>query len=96
MPEDYISLAQAAQRTPSRVSPATVWRWARRGVKSRIGKMIQLQHVRVGGRVFTKQRWLDEFFAAVAAADLEHQNRILAPQAPPHDEAEAMLKEAGL
>jgi hypothetical protein len=95
MHSDYISMTQAAKLTPSGVSPATVWRWARHGVKSGL-RTIALRHIRVGCRVYTKQQWLDDFYAEVADADLAHRNRIIPPQAPPHEPHDAELREAGL
>jgi hypothetical protein len=99
--DDYISLSAAAKATPGRPSSATVWRWARRGIKARNGQTISLRHVRVGGRVYTKRSWLEKYFAAVAEAD----NSPRAPQLNPirdeslpvsHHVADAELREAGL
>lgn len=99
---DYLTLAEAAKLTPRQPAVGTLWRWARRGVRARDGRSIHLHHVRVGGRVYTTEQWLHEFFAELATADLanvrwQHPNRpIAAPIAPGHDAADAELREAGL
>jgi hypothetical protein len=77
---EYIDLTAAAQLTPHRVTPATVWRWARRGIMTRIGHVVQLRHVRIGARVYTTAAWFDDFFREVAETDglaVQHRNRIV-------------------
>jgi len=69
---DYLSMSQAAKQVPGRVTPSSVWRWCRKGVKARNGQTVKLQHERVGGRVYTKAVWMQEFFASTAAADAEY------------------------
>lgn len=99
---DYLTLAEAAQLTPRRPTAGTLWRWARRGVRARDGRSIRLRHVRVGGRVYTTEQWLHEFFEELAAADLantrwQHPNRTPLPSTlAAHDAADAELREAGL
>jgi len=66
---DHISLSAAAALCPGRPSANALWRWARRGIKSRGGGCIKLNHVRVGGKLFTSAEALHKFFADVAAAD---------------------------
>lgn len=68
-PTDYLDLTQAAQITPGRPSSNCLWRWARRGVLARNGERVHLRHVRLGGRILTTRRWLDEFGHALATAD---------------------------
>lgn len=72
---EYISLAQAAQQVPGHPHPSAVWRWCRTGVLSRSGIRVRLEHVRIGGRIFTTQLALDVFFKAVADADASHFDR---------------------
>jgi hypothetical protein len=38
-------------------------------VRSRAGLRITLKHIRVGGKIFTTEAWLREFFEKVADAD---------------------------
>ena len=66
---DYISLVQAAKICPNRPSANAVWRWARKGVKSRSGGRIYLRHYRVGGTLHTTENDLHAFFAEIAQAD---------------------------
>ena len=73
--DDYLTLAEAANRSPGRPSSNAVWRWCRKGIKSRSGETVKLNHVRVGGKIYTRQGWLDEFFAATARADAEYFSR---------------------
>ena len=53
VPKDLITLAEAARIAPARPSTNCVWRWCRKGVLSRGGERIRLQHQRVGGIIFT-------------------------------------------
>lgn len=69
---DHITLAQAAKLTPGRPSSCAVWRWCRVGVKSRTGERIRLDHIRIGGRLFTTESDLQRFFKLVAEADRAH------------------------
>ena len=67
-----ISLAEAAKIAPGRPSTNCVWRWCRKGVLSRGGERIRLQHQRVGGMIFTTAVWLEEFGSALAEADTKY------------------------
>lgn len=71
-PEDYITLTEAANIAPGRPSANCIWRWCRRGVLSRGGERVRLQHVRIGGRVYTTARWLEEFGRRLAEADAKY------------------------
>lgn len=79
----HITLSQAAKLTPGRPSVCAVWRWARRGIKSRTGDRIRLEHVRVGGRIYTTPDSLTAFFKAVSAADAAHFNEAHVPTTSP-------------
>ena len=105
MTEDYISLTEAAKRSPGRPHVASVWRWARRGVKTRGGERITLGHIRAGGKIFTTEQNLNDFFERVAEADAAHfAPKRQAPAPPTTDRkrqrsielAEAELAEAGI
>ncbi|MBI5725053.1 MAG: hypothetical protein HZA50_13915 [Planctomycetes bacterium] len=74
MPEttEHLTLAEAARSLPRSVSPNCVWRWCRKGVKSRSGGRVNLEHVRIGGVIYTKLAWLEEFGRRLAQADAEH------------------------
>jgi len=79
---EFITLTQAANASPGRPSTNCVWRWCRKGVKSRNGQTLRLQHVRMGGKMFTKHAWLEEFGRQLTAADQEYfESCQLAPTA---------------
>ncbi|HNO80378.1 MAG TPA: hypothetical protein PKN33_20215 [Phycisphaerae bacterium] len=67
-----ITLAEAAKIAPGRPSTNCVWRWCRKGVLSRGGERVRLQHQRVGGMIFTTAAWLEEFGRALAEADTKY------------------------
>lgn len=104
--DPYITLAEATKLAPGRPSANAVWRWARKGVKSRAGPRVYLRHIRAGGRILTTAAWVEQFAHDLAAADAEHfhkggaQNR---EESPPernsrreHDRARARLAAKGL
>ena len=72
MLENYISLKEAAAICPNRPHVAAVWRWARKGIASKGSGRIYLRHSRIGSQIFTTEKWLMEFFEAIAAADHSH------------------------
>ncbi len=72
MNDKYIDLTQAAKVSPGRPHVASVWRWCRRGIKTRSGGRVRLEHIRAGGKLFTTEEALRRFFQAVAEADAEH------------------------
>jgi hypothetical protein len=67
-----ITLTEAAKLMPGRPSTNCLWRWCRRGVLSRGGERIRLEHRRIGGKIFTAPDWLDEFGRKLAEADTRH------------------------
>lgn len=67
-----LTLSQAARIAPGAPTPNCIWRWCRRGVIARSGDRVRLQHVRIGGKLFTTARWLDEFGRRLAEADAEY------------------------
>ena len=69
---EYMSITQVAKIAPGRPSTNCVWRWCRRGVKSRTGERIRLEHVRMGGIIFTTTAWLAEFGRRLAEADARY------------------------
>ena len=108
---EYITLGEAAKLAPGRPSTNCIWRWCRKGVLSRGGERVRLQHVRIGGKIFTVARWIHEFGQRLADADakyfdLDEQVALSPPprQRPRTDRqrqaaierAERELKEAGV
>jgi hypothetical protein len=69
---ELLTLVEAAKVSPGRPSMFCIWRWCRKGGLSRDGERLRLQHVRVGGRIFTSKRWLDEFGKQIAEADVRY------------------------
>jgi hypothetical protein len=66
--EHVLTPAQAARYLPkiglSAVSPTTVWRWCRKGVRG-----VHLEYARVGRRIVTSREALTRFGDALAEAD---------------------------
>ena len=67
--EQLLSLAQAARLFPPArlgrpVSPSTVWRWIRRGVRIEGGGVVRLEAVRLSGRWLTSREAIGRFAAA--------------------------------
>jgi hypothetical protein len=66
--ETMVSLAQAARRFPPArlgrpVSPATIWRWCRRGVSVPGIGVVRLESVRLPGRWVTSLEAISRFVA---------------------------------
>ena len=93
--DKYIRFSKAARLVPGRRSQATVFRWAKKGVKG-----VHLRHIRVGGVNYTTEEWIEKFFEDLAAADVAGRR---VPAARPahlqivdHETADRELGEAGL
>lgn len=85
--DEVLSLTEAAAAVPAlkgrkKLHPSTLWRWCRRGIKTRSGGRVRLRHARYGGVLGVTRADLNAFFSEVAAADLEHFDDAL-PPAPP-------------
>jgi hypothetical protein len=70
--ETLRSFADAARRLPPLrkgrpVNPATLWRWATRGVRTRGGVTVRLEILRLGGTCATSDEALARFFQALTA-----------------------------
>ena len=72
--DDYITLTQASKLAPGRPSINCIWRWCRKGVIARDGRRLRLEHVRMGGKLYTSAQWLAEFGQALAEADANYFN----------------------
>jgi hypothetical protein len=84
--------AEAARRLPALrggrpVHPATVWRWATRGVRGRDGAVIQLESIKVGGTCCTSDEALGRFFRGLSAGDRPVAEGAAQPPAPVTDGA---------
>ena len=71
-PDQHIRLGEAAKIAPGRPSTNCLWRWCRKGVLARSGERVRLQHIRIGGKIFTTAAWLEQFGRALAEADSAH------------------------
>lgn len=69
---EYLTLTEATKITPQRPTTNCLWRWCRRGVRARDGEKIRLQHVRIGGTIYTTAKWLEEFGRKLAEADAKY------------------------
>jgi hypothetical protein len=56
---DLVSLSQASRLIPNRPTASTVHRWVIKGIHG--GH--KLRSVRIGGRIYTKPEWIEEFLA---------------------------------
>jgi hypothetical protein len=70
--ETLRSFAEAARRLPPLrkgrpVNPATLWRWATRGVRTRDGVPVRLEILKLGGTCCTSDEALARFFRALSA-----------------------------
>lgn len=75
--EANIDCVKAAKIIPGRPSSDTVWRWMTKGVKLPNGERLRLDHIRVGGKLFTTETNVRDFIAANTAA------HVAAADAPP-------------
>jgi len=101
--ENSFSLAQAARRLPKvrgqkTPHPSTLFRWAIQGRRSRSGRIIRLEIIRVGGTNCTSMEALNRFFDRLN--DIEpvdpskpRKQALLERQAR---EAEKILRQRGL
>jgi len=72
MLQEYLTLSEAAKHIPSRPSTQSLWRWCRRGLRTRDGGRAHLDHRRIGGQIYTTDEWLDEFFRETTDKDVAH------------------------
>lgn len=86
-----LTLSQAARVAPGSPTPNCVWRWCRRGVIARSGRRVRLEHVRVGGKLFTSAEWLDSFGHRLAEADADYFDNEEADS--PRDQGPALPKQ---
>lgn len=88
---DHITLGRASHLVPGRPSTNCMWRWCRKGVLARSGERIRLEHVRIGGRIFTRPSWVEEFGRRLTAADVsyfdarEEEAKALPPRDPQYN-----------
>lgn len=109
---DYLSIAEGCAHvqaiTGQKVRPSTnaFWRWERKGIKARSGERVKLRHVRIGGKIYTRPDWIEQFLNELADADAEHfdaqperSHVRVEPERTKrteHDQARARLQASGL
>ena len=101
--DKILTLADAARSLPplggKRPHTSTLWRWAVKGVRG-----VHLEFGRLGGKVITTPRALNEFIAALAKADVRPSAPVPQRPRPPSgrgraaavDGAERRLARAGI
>lgn len=74
--EKVLRLVEAVKLLPRhvgrKVHTSTLWRWMRVGCKSRVGRRVFLDHIRLGGVLLTSAEALDRFGNELAKADREY------------------------
>ena len=75
--KDYLRLSEAAGILPVPVAPCTIWRWCVNGYFVPATKrVVRLEHVNIGRRLFTTKKWVEEFIAELTAAKACHPEGI--------------------
>ena len=68
-PPQYITLDAAAKLTPIPVSQCTIWRWCSKGFRFEgVEQPVLLQYICVGRKMFTTEKWMEDFFIHLRAA----------------------------
>lgn len=95
---EYITLLEAGRRLPGPVSGCTIWRWCTKGFYVPAAKrVIRMQYVQIGRRVFTTERWMEQFFDDLTAAkSFNHEAERKTRRLRELDRADAILREAGI
>ncbi|MCE5230488.1 hypothetical protein LLG95_12965 [bacterium] len=107
---EYLTMRKTLPLLPMKVTPAAPLRWARDGVLCRNGERVYLKHIRMGGRILTREAWIQEFFDAQVAANIAPRPARMPPMNPErnlrktiggltirsHAEADAHLKAKGM
>ena len=82
-PNEYVTLSGAAKVAPGRPSANCMWRWCRKGVRSRGGEIVRLEHIRLGGKILTTADWVADFARRLAEADTAYFDRRAEMAQPP-------------
>jgi hypothetical protein len=85
--ETLLSFSQAARRFPPfregrGVSPSTIWRWHRTGVRLADGRRVRLDAIRCGGRWLTSVEAVQRFIEAQTPDDPEPPAGVAVPLSP--------------
>jgi len=84
---DGFSLAEAARVVPAfragkPTHPATVWRWAAKGIRLPGGQLVKLEMCRIGGRQLTSRAALARFMGALTPPTDTDPEPASAPSTP--------------
>lgn len=85
MSYERMTLSQAARSDalPRPVSPSTVYRWFRPGIRAATGERVRLHAERWGGQLYVTRSALEDFARRLADADAAADAEVEAGQAPP-------------
>ena len=73
---EYLTLQQAADLLPLKVSATTLWRWCVRGVSvPGANRVVTLQFASIGRRLFTTAGWIEDFIDHLSAVKLAAYHR---------------------
>lgn len=86
--DSLLPLSTLVRHLPNAPSPATLWRWHKRGILG-----IRLEIIRIGGRVYSTDAALADFIRATTEARAEADNAQSEARPPA---TEDRLRNAGL
>ena len=72
MKGNLLSFSEVTKIVPNRPSTSAIWRWCRKGQKSRSGEIIRLEHVRIGKKIYTSAESLHDYFKEMAQSDAKY------------------------
>ncbi len=72
MKSNMVTIGEFAKLVPGDPAPSTIWRWCRKGIKTRNGQQVRLPHQRVGKRLFVDASKASEFFKEIADQDVAY------------------------
>jgi len=67
--KNLITLSKAANMCPIKTTRQSVWRWCRKGLVSKSGERVYLEHYRLGREILTTEENLIQFMENTADAD---------------------------
>lgn len=99
--EELIPLPQARkEEIPKRhgkpVSPSTIWRWIRKGLRASDGRRIRLEVTYAGRTPCTSREAIQRFFSELTEARLDREDESAGEPEGRSEATENRLREAGL
>jgi hypothetical protein len=92
--ETLVTLTEATRHIPcregKRLHSSTIWRWHAKGVRTRSGRRVRLEALRLGGRVWTSVQAIERFGIELAEANMidGEQDSLRAPRPRTPSEAQ--------